>query len=157
MLHDMEQRMRNIGYTLEDSLRLQGKTVEQYEQELEPAAERRVKAQLVLAELSRREGIAPTAEEVEAELQRMAGQAEKEETRNAILEAFGTEQGRAVIRQDLRTAKTLERLRDLVTGKVAAAAPAPEAEPVETPASEVEPAETPAGEAESAETPASAE
>ena len=54
----------------------------------------------------------------------MAGQAEKEETRHAILEAFGTAQGRAMIRQDLRTAKTLERLRAIVTGQVAAAAPA---------------------------------
>jgi trigger factor len=122
MMHDMEHRMRNIGYTLEDSLRLQGKTVEQYEKELEPAAERRVKAQLVLAELARREGIAPTDDEVEAELQRMANQTEKEETRSAILDAFGTEQGRAVIRQDLRTAQTLARLRDIATGKVAAAA-----------------------------------
>ena len=124
MMHDMEQRMRNIGYTLEDSLRLQGKTVAQYEQELEPSAERRVKAQLALAELAARENIEVTEEAVEAELQRMAGQAEKEETRKAILDAFGGDAGRAVIRQDLRTSQTLERLRDIVTGKVAATAAA---------------------------------
>ena len=121
MMHDMEQRMQQIGYTLEDSLRLQGKTVEQYHQELEPAAERRVKGQLVLAELARREAIEVTDDEVEAELQRMASEVEKEETRLAILETFGSPQGRVLIRQDLRTSRTLERLRAIVTGQVAAA------------------------------------
>ncbi|MCU0507625.1 MAG: trigger factor [Anaerolineae bacterium] len=145
MLHDMEQRMRNIGYTLEDSLRLQGKTIEQYEQELEPSAERRVKAQLVLAELFRREGLEVTDAEVEAELDRMASQAEQEETRTAIREAFGTDQGRAVIRQDLRTSKTLDRLRALVTGQATITA-APEATE-DIPVAETTAAETPAAEA----------
>lgn len=127
MLHDMEQRMKNVGYTLEDSLRLQGKTVQQYEQELMPVADRRVKARLVLAELSQREAIEVTDEEVEAELQRMGDQTESEETRKAILSAFGTDQGRAIIRQDLQTSKTLERLRAIATGaEPAAAAPAVE-------------------------------
>ena len=120
MLHDMEQRMKNVGYTLEDSLRLQGKTVQQYEQELMPVAERRVKARLVLAELAQREAIEVTDEEVEADLQRMGDQTESEETRKAILDAFGSEQGRAVIRQDLRTSKTLERLRAIATGQASA-------------------------------------
>lgn len=168
MLHDMEQRMRNIGYTLEDSLRLQGKTVEQYEKELEPAAERRVKAQLVLAELARREGIEVTDQEIEAELERMASQAEKEETQQAIREAFGATQGRAIIRQDLRTSKTLERLRALATGQVAAApvdADAPAASDAPAMAADASPEEAaPAAEApatleaaEGGETPASAE
>lgn len=127
MLHDMEQRMKDVGYTLEDSLRLQGKTVQQYEQELMPVAERRVKARLVLAELAKREAIEVTDEEVEAELQRMGGQTESEETRKAILSAFGTDQGRAILRQDLRTSKTLERLRAIATGaEQAAAVPAVE-------------------------------
>jgi trigger factor len=156
MLHDMEQRMRNIGYTLEDSLRLQGKTVEQYERELEPTAERRVKAQLVLAELSRREGIEVPDEEIEAELERMASQAEKEETQKAIRDAFGTPQGRAIIGQDLRTSKTLERLRALVTGEATIApvnAEVPGAEEAAAVAEEPAAAEA----AESAETPTSAD
>lgn len=148
MLHDMEQRMRQIGYTLEDSLRLQGKTVEQYEAELEPAAERRVKAQLVLAELSRREGIEVTDEEVEAELQRMAAEVEKEETRDAILSAFGTEGGRAIIHNDLVTQKTLDRLRALMTGEATAAPVTADAAPAaEAPETETATAETPAADA----------
>jgi trigger factor len=159
MLHDMEQRMRNIGYTLEDSLRLQGKTVEQYEKELEPVAERRVKAQLVLSELSRREGIEVTDEEVEAELDRMASQAEKEETQTAIRDAFGTDQGRSIIRQDLRTSKTLEHMRALVTRQAASAAPATEAPVSDAPPTEEGAVTATSSEepAESAETPPSAE
>jgi trigger factor len=128
MMHDMEQRMQQIGYTLADSLRLQGKTMEQYHQELEPAAERRVKAQIVLAELARREGIEVSDEDVEAEVQRLASGTEKEETRQAILEAFGSPQGRAMIRQEFLTTRTLERLRALVIGE-AQAAPVPAGEP----------------------------
>ncbi len=80
-----------------------------------------MKARLVLAELARREAIEVTDEEVEADLQRMGGQTESEETRKAILDAFGTEQGRAIIRQDLQTSKTLERLRAIATGLMGAA------------------------------------
>ncbi len=135
MLHDLENRMRNVGYTLEDSLRLQGKTVAQYEQELRPSAERRVKSRLVIDELGRRENLAVTSEEVDAELERIVGQSEEEETRKALQEAFGSESGRAMIEHDLLTTKTLERLRALVTGQAATdvAAAAPVAEVTETP------------------------
>lgn len=148
MMNEMSQRMQQIGYSLEDSLRLQGKTMQQYHQELEPAAERRVQAQLVLAELSRREGIQVSDEDVEAELQRMIEGVESEQTKDAILEAFGSEQGRVMIRQDLRTTHTLERLRDLVTGKVEAAPAATGEAPAD---------EAPAGEAPAPENPVSAE
>lgn len=119
MLHDLEHRMRNVGYSLEDSLRLQGKTLAQYEEELRPIAERRVKARLVVQELGRRENIAVSGEEVEAELQRMIGEPKDEGTRKAMQEAFGSTEGRALIERDLVTSRTLERLRALVTGKAA--------------------------------------
>lgn len=153
MMHDMEARMKQIGYTLEDSLRLQGKTIQKYHQELEPVAERRVKGQLVLAELARREGIEVSNEDVEAELERMVEGVEKEETRAAILEAFGSPQGRVMIRQDLRTSKTLERLRALVTGQATAAPVTELTEMTETPET-VASAEADVESAPTAETPA---
>ncbi len=148
MMHDLEHRMRNIGYSLEDSLRLQGKTVAQYEQELHPVAERRVKSRLVIEELGRRENLAVTGEEVDAELERIVGRPEDEETRKALQDAFGSESGRAMIEHDLLTTKTLERLRALVTGQgapdVAHAVRVPEVAAAPEPTAEAEAApETP--------------
>ena len=129
MLHELESRLTNIGYTLEDYLRLQGKTVEQYENELKPSAEKRLQGQLVLAELAKREGITVTDDEKQAELDRVAGQASDAENAAAIREAFGSEAGLRVIESDLRTDKALARLRAIVTGQAPELAPEAESAP----------------------------
>ncbi len=121
MVRDMEMRLSNIGYSMNDSLRLQGKTLDGYRAELRPAAERRLKGQLALAELSRREGITVTAEEQQAELARLVGEARDEAHADSLRQVFGSESGLHMIEHDLETTKTLARLRDIVTGKVAAA------------------------------------
>ncbi len=121
MVRDMEMRLANIGYSMNDSLRLQGKTMDGYRAELRPAAEKRLKGQLVLAELSRREGVTVTLDEQQAELARLVGQARDEAHANSLREVFGSESGLHMIEHDLETKKTLARLRDIVTGKVAAA------------------------------------
>ena len=81
MMRDLEARLSNIGYKLEDYLRLNGKTVEGYHDELHPAAEARLKGQLVVVELARAEGITVSDEEKQAELDRMTGQASDRGTR----------------------------------------------------------------------------
>lgn len=123
MVHEMEQRLSQIGYSMNDSLRLQGKTMDSYRAELRPVAERRLQGQLVLLELAKREGIAITADEQQAELERMVGEVEDEAQAARLREVFGSAAGLHLIEHDLETAKTLARLRDIVTGKVAAAAP----------------------------------
>lgn len=124
MLHDMESRLANMGYTLEDSLRLQGKTMEAYEKELEPLAERRLRGRLALNELSKQEQLTAEPAEVDAELDRMASEANSEETARQIREVFGSESGRIVLGQDVITQKTLARLREIATGAAPAAAAA---------------------------------
>jgi trigger factor len=130
MLHELESRLTSIGYTLEDYLRLQGKTVQQYENELKPSAEKRLQGQLVLAELAKREGITVTDEEKQAELDRVAGQASDAENAAAIREAFGSEAGLRLIESDLRTDKALARLRAIVTGRAPELAVEEESAPV---------------------------
>lgn len=122
LVRDMEMRLSNIGYTLNDSLRLQGKTLDAYRQELRPVAEKRVRGRLVLTELAVREGITATPEEEQAELERMVAEAKDEASGKAIREVFGTENGLRMVRQDLVTDKTLTRLRAIVTGQAPAAA-----------------------------------
>ncbi len=122
MLHDMESRLANMGYTLEDSLRLQGKTMDAYEKEIEPVAERRLRGRLALNELTKQEGLTAEPAEIDAELERMAGEARDEATARQIREVFGSESGRLVLAQDVLTQKTLARLREIVTGAAPAAA-----------------------------------
>ncbi len=121
MIEDMKMRLSNIGYTLEDSLRLQSKTMEAYHQELHPLAERRLKGRLALVELANREAITVSPEEVQAQLDRMVDEAESEESKKMLREVFGGENGLRVIRQDVLTDKTLARLRGIVAGQIAAA------------------------------------
>ena len=120
-MQDMKSRLANIGYTLEDSLRLQGKTMDAYHKELHPLAERRLKGRLVLSELTVREAI--TASRKRCRLSSIAWLAMRRvkspKRHSAMYSARKT--GCVIIRQDVLTDKTLARLRDIVTGQVAAA------------------------------------
>lgn len=130
MMQDLESRLANIGYKLADYLRLNGKTVEQYHDELHEPAEKRLKGQLVIAELAKVEGITVSEEEQQAELDRLLQQAETPENATALREVFGSEAGLRVIEADVRSDKTLARLRAIVTGE-APELPAAAAEPAE--------------------------
>jgi len=141
-MHDIEHRVGDAGYKLEDYLRLQGMTVQTYRERLRPQAEQRLKGRLALAELAEQEKIEVSPEEIEAELDRMVGLVGDSEEAQSTREVFGSETGRAVIRQDQLTKKTLARLREIVT---TSPAPAPvEASEIDESATAV--AETPAAE-----------
>jgi len=114
-MHDIEHRVGDAGYKLEDYLRLQGMTVQTYRERLRPQAEQRLKGRLVLAELAEQEKIEVSPEEIQAEVDRLVGLAGDSEEAQSTREVFGSETGRAVIRQDQLTKKTLERLREIVT------------------------------------------
>jgi trigger factor len=133
MMSDLEARLKNIGYDLADYLRLNGKTVQQYHDELHEPAEKRLKGQLVIAELAKVEDITVSDEEKQAELDRLAERAETPENAAALRDVFGSEAGLRLIEADLRSDKTLARLRAIVTGQ------APELP--ETPAPQETPAE----------------
>jgi trigger factor len=128
MMQDLEARLSNIGYKLEDYLRLNGKTVAQYHDEMHPVAEKRLQGQLVAAELAKAEGVVVSDEEKQAELERIVGQADSPESAASLREAFGSEAGLRVIENDLRTDKALARLRAIVTGQAPELAPAMAAE-----------------------------
>ena len=79
-------------------------------------------------------------------MDRLAGQAETPENATALREVFGSEAGLRVIEADVRSEKTLTRLRAIVTGQAPELAPAAEAEAV--PVVEAEAAPAPEAEAE---------
>jgi trigger factor len=144
MLHDAERQIGQAGYKLDDYLRLQGMTPDQYADRLRPAAEKRLKGRLVLSKLAEQEQIVVTPEETQAELDRMVG--DDEVRAKTLRDAFGSPAGLALIEADLRTKKTMERLRALVTRPgpepVSDVAPAPPVEPVAESAAETD---SPAG------------
>ncbi len=115
--HDLGHRLQEIGYSLQDYFRLQGKTVEQYRVEIRPGAEKRLKGQLILAEFARREGLQVSAEETQAEYERVLSRAQTPEQVESLQKLFDNDAGRFMLRQDVLTEKTLARLRAVVTGQ----------------------------------------
>ena len=109
---------REIEHMLTDAARGQGQTLETYLQDLEsgpqelaqrlrPEASKRVLHSILIAEVAEAESIEVTDADIDAEITRMAGQGPEGEQ---VRSAFDTEAGRAVLRQNLATMRTLERL-----------------------------------------------
>lgn len=109
---------REIEHMLTDAARGQGQSLEAYLQALEsdpqelaqrlrPEASKRVLRSILIAEVAEAESIEVSDADIDAEIARMAGQGPEGEQVRA---AFDTEAGRAVLRQNLTTKRTLERL-----------------------------------------------
>ncbi|MBE3558239.1 MAG: trigger factor [Ktedonobacteraceae bacterium] len=66
MIHQLTHMLEQQRLSLDQYLLMMRKNLDEYKKELRPDAERRVKRQLVLAEVARRENLEVTAEELEA-------------------------------------------------------------------------------------------
>jgi trigger factor len=117
MIDEVRRRVARLGYSMEDFLRLQGTTMDAYRVQLRPAAERRLKGRLVLSALAVEEGITVAPEDNQAELDRIIGNARDDEHAGNLRQAFQSEAGQWMIEQDLKTRRTLVRLREIVTGQ----------------------------------------
>jgi trigger factor len=74
LVGDLAESLGRRGYTLERYLEGAGKDAEGLRTELRPRAERRLRARFVLDEISRREGLVPTQEEIAAEEEKVAAE-----------------------------------------------------------------------------------
>ena len=157
MVDEVRRNLKRSGYSLEDFVRLQGLTLDKYREKLRGQAEKRLQGRLVLGELASVEKLDVAPDEIQAEIERTMPAGEGTEK---LREAFETDFGRAVVRQDVLTDKALARLREIVTGR-APALPPETAETGEQPAAEAaspepaaeaaQPTEQPAAEAASPE------
>jgi trigger factor len=111
-----------------------GKTEEEVRESVRADADLRLRRSLVLSKFAEAENIEVTDEEIESELQTMAASAGEQGP--AILQLFGSENGRDTMRRSLKTRKTLARLVEITGGdgatpaeaaSAAAAEPEPEA------------------------------
>ncbi len=72
LLSDLAESLNRRGITLERSLQVQEKTEAQLRDELRPPAERRLRTQLALDEVARAEGLNPSQEEIDREVENVA-------------------------------------------------------------------------------------
>lgn len=91
-----------------------GRTEQEFREVFREAADERVKRSIVLIRLAEAEAIEITPEDVDAELERIIEPFGDDRAR--FREIFGSEDGRATIRRDLLSQRTLERLSAIASG-----------------------------------------
>jgi trigger factor len=128
-MSQMERNLSAQGLPFDSFLRMIGKTREIYRQELRPAAEERLKKRLVLEEIARREGLAPTAEEVDGEIERVSGLMGSEADR--MREVLDTPEGRESLAADLAIGSAQKRAMAIARGEAPPLTEAPAAEETE--------------------------
>lgn len=107
---DFKQNLVYRGVTLEEYLEQAGMKEDEYkEKEILPAAERRVKAGLILSEVADTEKIVVTPEELEIRMQLMKGQYASDQAMQTQLD---TPEARRNVMSQLMTEKTLARLEE---------------------------------------------
>jgi FKBP-type peptidyl-prolyl cis-trans isomerase (trigger factor) len=92
-----------------------GKTEQEYRDQFRQEATERVKRSLALSQFIEDEGITVTPEEVDADIERMAGDSGL--TGDQIRQIFGGESGRDVLQRSLLTRKAQDRLAEIAEGK----------------------------------------
>jgi len=109
---ELRQNLTYRGLTYQEYLEREGKTEESYEIDvLRPEAEERVKAGLVLAEISEKEGLKVTPEELEMRMQFLKGQYQDP----AMQAELDKPESRQNIANRLLTEKTIQKLVEYAT------------------------------------------
>ena len=107
MVEDMGYRMQSMGISMEQYFQYTGTTMESVREQYKEEAAKTVKAQLVLEKLSIEEGIEATAEEMEAEYEKLANEAKLEVEK--VKEMFARDD--SYIKGRIVSAKTIEMLK----------------------------------------------
>jgi len=137
LLEDLEHNvLRQQGFTLKDYMRLSGQTMEQLRERYRESAVKRAQRSLVMAEVVRAEKIDVSSADVDAEIDRIAGQLGGEQS-GQFRQFLSTPQSRANIGTEMVTARVLDRLAAIAKGEnPAIAADEPAGEPAGEPAAE---------------------
>lgn len=111
ILHELTQNLIHRGQTMQEFLEAEGKTEEQYKKEvLRPEAEARVKASIVLSEISSKEKLEVTPEELKLRLDLLRGQHRDEK----MQEELNKPEAQRDIAARMLTEKTIDKLTSLV-------------------------------------------
>lgn len=162
-LRSFRGRLAQQRVSLEEYLRLSDQTEDDLRVEFRPAAARRLRNSLLLREIAKREEIAVTPEEVDAEVDRLATASRAGADPERLAQFYSSDYFRNILRGDLFERRVTDRLIDLATeGRGAVlngwVEPEPEPEPESSPdtaalAAPVGPVDEPAGGATSGQEP----
>ena len=107
MLHTYDDRLRMQGLSLDQYLKFTKKTMEDMENELKDEATKNITYRYMIEEISNKENITATDEEVEEEADRLAKLYQM--TKEELISAFGDKE---MIKYDLRMRRTIEFLKE---------------------------------------------
>lgn len=110
-LQEMQASLNRQGATIEQYLQSVGKDKEEFLKELRESAENQVRAGLVLGEISDKENIDVTDEDVEAEIDRMTE--ESKATKDAVEAYIDTKGGRPSLKNNMLNRKILDYLKSV--------------------------------------------
>lgn len=116
ILSEQAEAMQRQQMKMEDYLSTVGKSVEQLQEELRPAAAERITRGLVMSALREQEGIAVSPEEIEEELNTMTGASTTDS--ESLRQLLDSEDFRASISNVILNRKVLERLTSIARGEV---------------------------------------
>lgn len=137
MLEDLDRRLREQRLTLEDYLKIEGKTKEQLRHENRTRAEQRLKRALVLGRIVEMEKLEVQPEEVKDEIERQSQLWGEQAGR--VIDFLKSDNGRQSLIVDMLTNKAIQRLMAIARGDDV---PPPDSEP--TTQAEATSAEAPA-------------
>jgi len=118
LLADLQESLQRRGFTLDRYLQSAEKDLAGLREDLRPRAERRLRARHVMDEIARREGVAPTQEEIAAEEEKVA--AELQQDLERAREWLASEGRRETMLAMLRRRKTISTLVDRARGAATA-------------------------------------
>ena len=121
MLHDQFGHVQHEA-NFAQYLQSMGSTEEQVREQFRPIAETRLKRSLALSKVTEAEGIDVTDEDVGEEIEKLTASTGPQAAQLRTM--FESEEGRATVRRNLLTRKTLDRLVEIATDGGGAAAPA---------------------------------
>jgi trigger factor len=116
LLQEVASRLQSQNLTLEDYLKIEGQTIEELREELEPEAVQRVKRGLMLGQLVEQEELEIEEDEVEAQIDKIMESFGGESSPD-LRKAFSADSSKRRIALDLLTDKALQRLTAIAKGE----------------------------------------
>jgi trigger factor len=136
-MEDLDRRLREQRLTLDDYLKIQGKTKEEFREEVRPQAETRLKRSLVISKVVELEGLTVDEQEIERAIDKLStpwGDQAAE-----MRKVLNTDNARRMVSLDVLSDKAVDRLLAIARGEEVPPLPEqPQAEAAETGAASAE-------------------